>query len=155
MIISLNIILTIIYSIFAIIYKKGVPESISETSSFWPNSKLNIFTCFCIVTGLLLFYPWISAGSYEYLAFLGIAGLFAAGSTPLFKEESFQSKLHYTGGIISEVCSVLWLVLNGYWIFITSAFALAGILTIFFPKSWVFLFEILTMLCLYLVLLLM
>lgn len=148
-----NIILTILYSIFAIIYKKGVPESISETSSFWPNSKLNIFTCYCIITGLFLFYPWISSGSYEFLAFLGIAGLFVAGSTPLFKEESFQNRLHYIGGILSEICSVLWMILNGYWLFISIAFSLAIILTIFKPKSWVFFFEIFTMLCLYIVLL--
>ena len=81
-----TIILTLLYSIFAIIHK--VPESLSETAYYW-NYKLNLFTTYCIVTVLLLFFPWLLAGQFEFLAFIAMFGMLAAGSTPLFKDESF------------------------------------------------------------------
>lgn len=154
MILIANIILTILYVIFAIKYKKDVPESFSETSSFWPNAKLNMFTCFCVIIGVLLFYPWITAGSYEYLAFLGIGGLIAAGTTPLFKKDMFQRKLHYIGGVISETASLLWMFLNGYWIWLLVIAGLIIIGVIIKRKSWVFISEFVTMITLYLILIL-
>lgn len=144
------IILMISYCTFAISYKKRIPGSLSETSYYW-NYKINPFTCFCFITGLLLFYPWLSFGKFEFLGFLSIAGLFAAGSTPLFKDESFQRKLHYIGGVISALCSNLWIILNHYYVNFIISIILMLCCILIYKKSWVFWVEIFSILNLFLI----
>lgn len=146
--IILNIILTIAYSIMAIVHKKGVPGSLSETSYYW-NYKLNPFTFFCISIVLLLFFPWLSASNnFQYLAFLSMAGLLAAGSTPMFLNEKFQLYLHWIGGVTSLIFAVLWMLFNGFWIWVLSCLLLIIILCFIYYKAWIFWTEIITILCL-------
>lgn len=152
--IIINIILTIVYCTIAIIYKKEVSDSLSETSYYW-NYKLNPFTCYCTSTVLLLFLPWLStSNNFQYFAFLSMAGLLAAGSTPMFLNEKFQLYLHWIGGVTSLLFAVLWMLLNGFWVWVISSLLLIIILCFIHNKAWVLWAEITTMLCLYLILLL-
>lgn len=146
--IILNVVVTIAYSIMAIVHKKGVPDSLSETSYYW-NYKFNPFTFYCISVVLLLFLPWLSASpSFHYLAFLSMAGLLAAGSTPMFLNEKFQLYLHWFGGVSSLIFAVLWMLFNGFWIWVLLSLLLIIILCFIYSKAWIFWTEIITILCL-------
>lgn len=124
----------------------GVPESVSESSYIWEEDcthsgnlhKANYFSLYCLLTAGLLFYPWIALTpeSFGFLAFIGCAGILAAGSTPFFHEK-FEGYIHYGGGIIAVICWIIWMCLMHYWFSLGIAFLCIGFLCLIRIKSYV------------------
>ena len=113
-IITTNIILFCLYNIY-IIYKYGLPTSLSETA-YMLNTKKWLFTILCLVTGFSILPIWFNIGSsdWDFLKFLSMIGLAFTGVTPMFKE-GLDKPVHYTSSIITCICMLLWLGLNGFW----------------------------------------
>ena len=113
-IITINIILFCLYNIY-IIYKYGLPTSLSETA-YMLEKRYWLFTILCLVTGFSILPIWFNIGSsdWDFLKFLSMIGLAFTGVTPMFKE-GLDKPVHYTSSIITCICMLLWLGLNGFW----------------------------------------
>ena len=113
-IITINIILFCLYNIY-IIYKYGLPTSLSETA-YMLEKRYWLFTILCLVTGFSILPIWFNIGSsdWNFLKFLSMIGLVFTGVTPMFKE-GLDKPVHYTSSIITCICMLLWLGLNGFW----------------------------------------
>lgn len=113
-IIVINIILFCIYNIY-IIYKYGLPTSLSETA-YMLEKRYWLFTVLCLVTGFSTLPIWFDIGSsdWDFLKFLSMIGLAFTGVTPMFKE-GLDKPVHYTSSIITCICMLCWLGLNGFW----------------------------------------
>lgn len=113
-IIAINIILFCLYNIY-IIYKYGLPTSLSETA-YMLGKRYWLFTILCLVTGFSTLPIWFDIGSsdWNFLKFLSMIGLAFTGVTPMFKE-GLDKPVHYTSSIITCICMLLWLGLNGFW----------------------------------------
>lgn len=144
----INFIITILYQYFIIKQFKKIPESISETS-YLLGTKNYIFSIYCIITALLLFYPWITCTyiTYQFLCFLGCSGVLFAGLTPLFRE-GVQKYIHYAAGGIAFISGVIWLILSQYYLFIFIDIILFILLTLIRKKSFVYWAEIIFLLTL-------
>ena len=57
---------------------------------------------------------WFGYGEYNFLKFISVMGLIFTGVTPLYKKE-LDGKIHYTASILTCVCFLTWLGLNGFW----------------------------------------
>ena len=113
-IITINIILFCLYNIY-IIYKYGLPTSLSETA-YMLEKMYWLFIILCLVTGFSILPIWFNIGSsdWDFLKFLSMIGLAFTGVTPMFKE-GLDKPVHYTSSIITCICMLLWLGLNGFW----------------------------------------
>lgn len=114
--------LTISYMAGAIIKAKSIPESISATSYIWESNcahkslhKAGLFSLYCALVAGMIFWPWVSQTSeyWQFLSFLGCTGILAAGSTPFFRE-SYQARIHYSGGIIAMISWLMWMIVNSF-----------------------------------------
>lgn len=133
--------ITVLYLLISIIKLRRIPESISETSYLW-KGKVNWFTIYCIILATTLFIPWLSKSKHlEFIPFLGCVGILMAGVTPYFKD-SFYSKIHYVGGLMSLLSVIIWLISNQYYISLLTWLGLFIILSIIKRQSWVFFGEI-------------
>lgn len=143
------LIITIIYLLVSIYKLKEIPQSISETSYLWTN-KINWFSIYCILLVVSLLIPWmlITPETYQFICFISCAGISACGVTPFFKE-TFQGKIHYTGGVIAMLCWLIWIILGGYWIALALGAILFIILTIIKKDSWVFWGELIGLITLF------
>ena len=146
--VEIGIFIFAIYNLFfTSLNKWKLPESISATSylskenynTTWP------FTMICIVSVVCLFPLWIAVSPviWQFLVFLSCAGILFAGSTPLYKEK-FESRIHYTGGIIAFVSGLLWLTFTSNWVSLITIGLIGGLFTIFNKKSYTFIFEIIS-----------
>lgn len=113
-IITINIILFCLYNIY-IIYKYGLPTSLSETA-YMLEKRYWLFTVLCLVTGFSTLPIWFDIGSedWNFLKFLSMIGLVFTGVTPMFKKE-LNKPIHYTSAIITCICMLCWLGLSGCW----------------------------------------
>ena len=113
-ILIINILLFLIYNGY-IIYKYGIPNSLSETA-YMLEKRYWLFTILCLATGFSTLPIWFNIGSadWNFLKFLSMIGLIFTGATPLFKKE-LNKPIHYTSAIITCVCMLCWLGLNGFW----------------------------------------
>lgn len=111
-IITINIILFCLYNIY-IIYKYGLPTSLSETA-YMLEKRYWLFTILCLVTGFSILPIWFGGDDWDFLKFLSMIGLAFTGVTPMFKE-GLDKPVHYTSSIITCICMLLWLGLNGFW----------------------------------------
>lgn len=147
MIVTLSLIcfvLIVCYITMATIYAKRLPESISETSYIWETecNHLNrqhrayVFSVFCFILAILLFYPWyaVTPSKYKFLCFIGCMGVLAAGATPFFKEKG-KNIIHYFGGMIAVLCSLIWMGCMGYWVPLVIGILVFIILSIIYYDS--------------------
>lgn len=132
----LTLLISITYLSIALYKVRTVPESISELSYLW---NAQYFSIFCISLAFSLLPAWITQTPevYQFICFLSCAGIIAAGTTPFFKE-SFQAKIHYTGGIIAMLCWLIWMVLEKEWTALLIDLSLIILLTLARKQSWVF-----------------
>lgn len=141
-----GLIIFIVYNIcFTYINDNKTPQSISATSyianTIWGTTLP--FTGLCITSAVCLFPLWIdkTEDNYQFFVFLACAGVLFAGSTPLYRQE-FESKIHYTGGIIAFVCGLIWLILMHQWITLGLIGLIGGIWSLSDRKNYTFIFEV-------------
>ena len=122
------LVITILYLTIYFWRIHTIPESISETSYLW---SPGYFTAYCFALGFSLFIPWIffTPQHYGFLCFLGVSGIFAAGSSPFFKEK-FEAKIHYTGGIVAMLMWIVWMCLQSYYIPLVVFLGISALLSI-------------------------
>ena len=143
-ILIIGFVIFLVYNTCMIVINRGVPESISETSYIcknkygftWP------FTVFCIAIAVTLFPQWVTTSPepYQFLTFLSCSGIIFAGCSPLFKKR-YESRIHYTSGIIAFVSAMLWCVLISNWTALISIFVVGGIWTCFQKHKYTYIFE--------------
>lgn len=106
----ISVCLFIIY-ISSIIIKYGIPSSVSETFYLLPKNMRWLFTVFCWGVSIIVA-PWldITPKSWQFLAFLSVAGLCFVGTAAEFKEDLI-SKVHYTAAVVCMAASQLWIFL--------------------------------------------
>lgn len=136
----LPLLISLAYLSLALYKVKRAPESISELSYLWDSKVFSIF-CIALAFSLLPFWVYETPENYQFICFLSCCGIVACGVTPFFKE-TFQAKIHYTGGIIAMLCWLIWMVLEKEWVFLLIDITLIIILTLVRRKSWVFWGEI-------------
>lgn len=134
------LVIFVAYNIY-ILYRFGIPESLSETSYLLGKNKW-MFSIVCVLFTLVVLPPWIGASivNTEFLTLFACGGIAFAGLTPMYRE-SFQKTIHYTSAIISSICMVIWMAFND-----PSLILMLGVLfivpTAFKPKSYVYWFEL-------------
>lgn len=136
----LSLTLTLIFLLIALIKIKQIPTSISEISYLW---SPKVFSVYCVLLAITLLIPWLAITpiTYQFICFLSCVGIIACGTTPFFKE-SFEGKIHYTGGVIAMLCWLIWMILGGYWIALILFAVITLILILIKPKCWVFFGEL-------------
>ena len=110
----INIVLFLVYNLY-IIHKYHIPSSLSETA-YLLDKQYWLFTILCLLTSFSILPIWFEIGSsdWNFLKFLSIIGLIFTGVTPFFKK-GLDQKIHYTASILTCVCFLTWLGLNGFW----------------------------------------
>lgn len=137
-------IMTLLYNLF-ILYKEGVPESLSKTSYIWESicGKPYLFTTYCILLVCLLFPVWMEYcnDNIQYLVFISCCGIIFAGCTPLYRED-LQKPIHYASGIITMIAYVLWLVFTElYFLLIIEAILIVLLIALDY-RNYVYYIEI-------------
>lgn len=92
------------------IYRKGIPYSISDT---YYSLEHKVWFGFSMIATALLLMPSILDRTHEnfrFLAFLMCAGICFVGVAPNFKA-GMDRPVHIVSTVISAVCSQLWLAL--------------------------------------------
>lgn len=97
--------------IVIMIYKYGIPTSISETYYSLKHKYWFGFTM--IITAITLFISLIDVVNMQFLLFLSCVGLIFVGIAPNFKE-SFERPVHVTGAVLSLMCSQLLIAFNSW-----------------------------------------
>lgn len=128
---SLAIILTYVG---VMVYKNGIPYSISDT--FYALEHRFWFTATMWFTSLLLM-PSIlerTPDTYQFLAFLMCAGLIFVGAAPHFKN-GIERPVHIVATCISALSSQIWVILTQPWILLiwVAWFAYIGIML---KRNW-------------------
>lgn len=88
-----------------------LPTSISDT--YYQATKKWFFSA-TLISALAFAAPWLfsmTPESYQFLAFLIIAGLLFVAAAPAFRED-FQSKVHICGAIVAGVACLAYLILE-------------------------------------------
>ena len=117
-------VITFVYVLAALLKSKGeIPPTLSDTAYVWESNcdhngqthKGYWFTLYCFVTSALVFYPWICATSdnFQFLCFLGCAGMLFAGITPFFRTENYW--IHLSGGTLAVASVLIWFFVSGFW----------------------------------------
>jgi hypothetical protein len=117
----------------AILWRFGVPKSISESYYMWPRGCGQwLFNGFCLLTALPLMAFWfeISPDMWRFLVFFACAPLGFVGAAGAFKDFDLTRPVHFGAAGVSAVASQVWIILNGWW-WIASLVLLtaAGVLT--------------------------
>lgn len=92
------------------IYRKGIPYSISDT---YYSLEHKVWFGFSMIATALLLMPSIldrTPENFQFLAFLMCAGICFVGVAPNFKA-GIDRPVHIVSTVISAVCSQLWLAL--------------------------------------------
>lgn len=138
-ILIINILLFLIYNGY-IICKYGIPNSLSETA-YMLGSRKWLFTLLCLITAGCILPIWLGGDDWNFLKFLSMLGLAFTGVSPMFKE-GLDKPVHYTSSIITCICMLLWLGLNGFWWTLGIGVGLFVLLTIIDYKRVVYYGEI-------------
>ena len=109
-IISLAILATYILTL---VYKHGVPTSLSDTYYVLEHKKKGsgrIFVLIMFCTTMLLIGPMIelTPENWKFIAFLAVIGLGFVGAAPMFLEKS-TSKVHYIAASVSAIGGLAWI----------------------------------------------
>ena len=152
--------------IAAILWRFGVPVSISESYYLWSRGRGRwLFNGFCLLVAIPLMVFWleISPPVWQLLVFLGCAPLGFVGAAGAFKEIDLTGRVHFISAGISAVASQMWIALNGWWwIGSLVLLAAAGVMTWKFRgrdaeyntrSAWLFWLELAAFLSVYLAIL--
>ena len=119
MLFCLLLIVFVTYNI-VILYKFGIPSSLSETSYMWLgyNNRPWYFSLLCILMGASIMPLWfeVNNGDFQFLTFIACMCLIFAGASPLFRG-GLDKPVHYTSAMIAMACVIAWF-------FITRAYTL-------------------------------
>lgn len=116
-VLTLCVLVTAWYLCFSAWVMGGIPDSLSAT--YYGLGKDGfLFQWFVIVVGLMLLPVWLEASSVQtsMFAFLACGGLMFTGVAPMFRLP-LEGAVHYGAAIVSGVCSVLWVLLEGMYPF--------------------------------------
>lgn len=125
-----------------------LPISISDT--YYKLEKKWLFPTFlgvAILTGLAPMFE-LTSESYQFLAFLTLAGLMFVAAAPAFKED-LESKVHCAGALVAGASCLTWLILQGGTPLIAIAVTSVALLD---RKRWCFYLELGLLLNMYLML---
>lgn len=130
--IILNLIIFIGYNTY-IIKKFGIPESLSATTYlmgqyYWIFPLICGFFTFTILPVWLIQYQ----SAWDVLKFFSCAGILFVGATPFFKKQ-LDGKIHYTSAIISAVCFITWMIINGFYLWVVRG-AIVLLIILLFSK---------------------
>jgi hypothetical protein len=110
--------LFIIY-IGIILYKIGIPKSISESSYLWgKNGNIYFYGwIIAVIFPMLMYWLQITEGTpYQFMVFLSCAGLMGAGVTGRYRDYKSESIIHTTSTVICAIMASLWALLTfSYW----------------------------------------
>lgn len=138
--IILSLLITAGFTIYAVKTIDYVPTCLSATYYLLPKHKV-LFQIAMIAAGFLALPAWIEASpeNWQFLAFLGCAGLVFIGAASAFLDH-FEGKVHYTATAIAAASAILWLILASEWGWIPLvAFALcATYFVVKKPRNWLF-----------------
>jgi len=126
----ISLIAFIAYNSF-VISKFGVPTSISDSSYLLKGYNLSsLFTLFCWVTSLPLLIYWIEVlpTDWDFIPFAACGALMFVGSSPDFKDESIEKKVHNISTIICLSASYTWSLLYGNVILTSLCIAISAVL---------------------------
>lgn len=127
---TITLISILIFALYmgAILAVYGIPASVSETFYLLPKSMRWLFTAFCWGVSIIIA-PWLDATpeTWQFLAFLSVAGLCFVGTAAQFKED-FVAKVHYAAAGVCAAASQLWifLVTGLWWVSLVCLFAAGG-----------------------------
>lgn len=111
------LIISLIYNGY-ILYKYGVPVSLSETSYLLGGNKRYWFTAYCGVSTFLILPALLAVvpETIQFLPFFMCTGLLFSGASPLFKE-GLDKPVHYVASIIAFISFVIFTILMmGWWV---------------------------------------
>ena len=100
-----------------LIYKFGIPESLSQTYYNLENYKKDIgilFYLYLVVTVFILAIPMIEAA--KIWGFISCIGLLFVGAAPAFKEKH-QKYIHVCGAALAALGSIILLITINKWIY--------------------------------------
>lgn len=146
----INIIIFLIISLIYngyIIYKYGIPVSLSETSYLLGGNKRYLFTGYCYLSAFLVIpvLLGIVPETLTFLPFLMCVGLLFSGATPLFKK-GLDKPVHMIFSIMSFISFIVFIILMmGWWWFGAFALIFTG-LCIWKRKCFVYFAEMLAFL---------
>ena len=144
----INIIIFIIISFVYngyIIYKYGIPVSLSDTSYLLGGKKRFWFTGYCYATAFLIM-PILMKVVPEiisFLPFLMCTGLLFSGASPFFKE-GLDKPVHYVFSMISFISFLIFMILEMGWVVVLSFCLLLGLTILLKPNCYVYFAEILS-----------
>ena len=143
----LSLILVLAYISVSSYKSRQIPPSISETAYLWAESKVNWFTVFCVVLGILILPPWliVTPEVFQFLAFLGCAGLIICGTSPLFRE-NFQGTVHIVGFLIAIVAWLIWMILSGLSFVLLLDLIIFGCMLLIKADKWILWLELIAIL---------
>ena len=126
----ISLIAFIAYNSFVIL-TFGVPASVSDSSYLLKERNLSsLFTFFCWLTALPLLIYWIEVlqTDWDILPFAACGALMFVGSSPDFKDESIEKKVHNISTIICLSASYTWSLLYGNVILTSLCIAISAVL---------------------------
>lgn len=138
--IILSLLIVAGFTVYAVKTIGYVPTCLSATYYLLPKHKV-LFRIAMIAAGFLALPAWLEASpeNWQFLAFLGCAGLVFIGAAPAFLDH-FEGKVHYTATAIAAASAVLWLTFASEWGWIALlGFVLCAIPFVAKkPKNWLF-----------------
>lgn len=136
--------LFIIYNVF-ILYNFGVPESLSETSYLLKEKYKQPWwfslVCVIIIIGLLPNWIIISTINTQFLVFIACVGVLFIAASPFFLK-GLDKPVHYTSGVVTAVCFILWFIFNGQCIWLMYILLFFIPLIVWKPKCFIYFIEI-------------
>jgi hypothetical protein len=109
----IGFVIILLYCVFAIIYNKEIPNSISQIVYSLSDKWKWTFTIVMFVVGFFILprlIDVISDPRYTFLGFLTTLGILGVGADPLVKGES--NIIHYVSAIIMGVSSQIIVYMN-------------------------------------------
>lgn len=113
--------LVILAYVGGIVWRYGVPASISESYYLLPkNLGKPLFYGFCVLTALPLMIYWFDITKDQpdqFLVFLACVPLAFVGVSGAFKEGGPTARMHFLSASLCAVFSQIWIALHGwFWI---------------------------------------
>lgn len=118
-----------------------IPESISAIY-YLLGKKGWIFQIAMVLIAVILFFPWMekSDDNLQFLPFLSCGSLLFVASAPAFKLR-LDGIVHYASAIVCGVSAILWMFFQGYGNTFLCCFVAALMITLFYPKQYMFWLE--------------
>lgn len=133
---SKAIFLYVIYNIIVLMLF-GVPHSLSMTYYLF-KSRVKTLRCLfpslivCLIIFLTPCWLELSEGStFQFTAFLSVAGLLFVGGAPTFLDSDMENRVHSYGAYLCAAAALAWIILvTPYWYIIPIVFAIIAAIAI-------------------------